>query len=534
MVKFCLVVTAMLTSVLQTSLPAQTITSAQNPASNILTGLPNYGIAQGSIFVLYGAGLGPAAISVAPSLPFLTALAGTSISVTSGGTVYSPFMIYTLTNQIAAVMPSSVPAGAATVQVTYNGATGAAFATTIVPSAFGISTLNTTGGAGAVLTYPTATAPFYAVVSKADSVKPGSTYTMWGTGLGAANKDNDLATNGDLGTPVQVWVGGLPAVVSYRGRSGAPGLDQINFTIPAGVTGCGVSLIVQTRNIVSNNTTIPVAAGGGACSDPMTPSNAGIAPALAKGSVVFGVVSLRQNLRPGSGQPPTVVASNSGAATFLRYTASAYSLLNPGTTPSNGSCTTQILNGTSAANAIGLDAGTAISVGQPDGTTTKLTVPFALLKGSYSGTPTSLAPGAYALSGTGGADAGGFSATLAVPAPLVWLNQTALAAAPIIRSQPVTVTWSGGDPNSYATITGTTLLGSSLSLTSTQVFFSCTAPISAGQFTVPASVLLALPPSPAGNLSVGSATNPVAFSATGVDVGYAAASSTFAATVSYQ
>jgi len=52
--------------------------SVQNPASNILPGLPNFGIAQGSIFVVYGTNLGPSTISVAPSLPLPAALSGTS------------------------------------------------------------------------------------------------------------------------------------------------------------------------------------------------------------------------------------------------------------------------------------------------------------------------------------------------------------------------------------------------------------------------------------------------------------------------
>lgn len=102
---------------LATGLLAQTITSMQNPASNILFGMPNFGIAQGSIFVLYGNGMGPAAISIAPTLPLSTSLAGTSIRVTLGGAVYSPFIVSTFNSQVVAVMPSNVPVGSATVEV---------------------------------------------------------------------------------------------------------------------------------------------------------------------------------------------------------------------------------------------------------------------------------------------------------------------------------------------------------------------------------------------------------------------------------
>jgi len=46
--------------------------SVVNPASNIPGGLPNSGPAQASIFVVYGAGMGPAALALAGSLPLPT------------------------------------------------------------------------------------------------------------------------------------------------------------------------------------------------------------------------------------------------------------------------------------------------------------------------------------------------------------------------------------------------------------------------------------------------------------------------------
>src|ERR1700722_3170576 len=111
------------------SLSAQipTITSVQNPASNILPGLPNYGMAQGQIFVLYGTNLGPATIVQPTSLPLPVLLGGTSVTITGVGspTVYKAPLIYALNTQVAAVMPSGVPLGlGATIQVTYNGVAG--------------------------------------------------------------------------------------------------------------------------------------------------------------------------------------------------------------------------------------------------------------------------------------------------------------------------------------------------------------------------------------------------------------------------
>jgi uncharacterized protein (TIGR03437 family) len=531
------------TGLMTTALSAQTITSVQNPASNILVGLPNYGIAQGSIFVLYGSNLGPTTISQAPVLPFGTTLSGTSIKITAGGSTYNAFMIYTLNSQVAAVMPSNVPVGPATVQVTYNNNPGAAFPTTIVATNFGISTVNQTGTGPAVVTYINSSNG-YSVITNQDSTKPGSIYTMWGTGLGAANSDSNIATNGDLGTPITVWVGGQKANVTYRGRSGSPGLDQVNFAIPAGLSGCNISVVVQTSNLVSNTTTIPVAPNGGACSDPVSPSNAAINAALAKGSVSIAAVGLSQsNISLGTilGTPINQ-STNAGSASFYRYTPAQYAFVNPASVASYGSCTVSITTSTSgtpttALNFTGLDAGSVITVTPPSGSASNLTT-TALAKGFYSGTLSGLPAGTYKISGTGGADVGAFSVSLPVASPLVWTNQTSLSLNPIVRSQSATITWTGGDPGSYATILGVSAQTSGGTTTSVQFF--CTAPVSAGQFTIPSSVLLALPASSVtqgisnGYLYVGSTTAPVAFTAPGVDTGYAIAASSNATLVNYQ
>lgn len=265
------------------------ITSIQNPASNTLPGLPNFGIAQGSIFVLYGSGMGPTTISLAPSLPYSTTLGGTSITVTAGGLTFSPYIIYTLNTQIAAVLPSSVVLGSATIKVTNFGLTSAPFSTTIVQNNFGASTINQTGTGAAVLTYPISSAPFYGIVSGTNSAIPGNTYTMWGTGLGPAaggNSDNNVNVFANVGPQVTVLVGGVSAAVTYYGRSpgAGPGLDQINFTIPSGLSGCNVSLVVQTTgtpSTLSNNTTVPISANGGVCTDPFSIQASTWAPLLA-------------------------------------------------------------------------------------------------------------------------------------------------------------------------------------------------------------------------------------------------------------
>lgn len=58
------------------------------------------------------------------------------------------------------------------------------------------------------------------------------------------------------------YVGTEAATAIYRGRAGFTGEDQINFVVPAGVTGCYVPVAVKIGKIVSNFVTMPIAAAG--------------------------------------------------------------------------------------------------------------------------------------------------------------------------------------------------------------------------------------------------------------------------------
>jgi hypothetical protein len=61
------------------------------------------------------------------------------------------------------------------------------------------------------------------------------------------------------------------------------------------------------------------------------------------------------------------------------------------------------------------------------------------------------------------------------------------------RAQPLTITWSGGDANGYVDIEGSAQGGPSNGYT---VSFDCAAPTTAGHFTIPPSILMAMPPGP--------------------------------------
>jgi hypothetical protein len=63
---------------------APSMTDVQNAASDIPSGLPNGGIAEGALFVVKGSNLGPATFIQQTSFPFTTSIGGASIQVRWG------------------------------------------------------------------------------------------------------------------------------------------------------------------------------------------------------------------------------------------------------------------------------------------------------------------------------------------------------------------------------------------------------------------------------------------------------------------
>jgi hypothetical protein len=245
----------------------------------------------------------------------------------------------------------------------------------------------------------------------------------------------------------------------------------------------------------------------------------------------------------GGGTTTTANAS----ASFFRYTADQ---LNASTFPvaTIGSCVIF----SSAGNNVGttnpvlptsLNAGPAINVSGPSGNAV-----LTLQSGFYAPTgqlPNTFIPGGGGTfkfdNGSGGPDVGAFTTQAMLSAPLVWSNMSSITT--VNRSQGVTVNWTGGASNSYVSISGVSIGGTQSAPLA--VIFICTAPVSALTFTVPAAVLLALPPSltmsvggvtisVGGGLSVSNYSNPVSFTAPGLDLGYVNAYVTNGTSVTYQ
>jgi hypothetical protein len=88
---------------------------------------------------------------------------------------------------------------------------------------------------------------------------------------------------------------------------------------------------------------------------------------------------------------------------------------------------------------------------------------------------------------------GPLSFSFPIPAQVTWTNETSLSSGPPIdRTQPLVITWSGGDANGFVDIAGQGQIGPSQNPTFSY-YFDCAAPTAPGQFTIYPSTLLPMP-----------------------------------------
>ena len=475
-----------------------------NAASYSPAGLPNSAISQGSIFIVFGNNLGPASI-VSASFPLPTALAGTSATVTVNGATISPIMVYTLASQVAMVMPSSTPTGNGTITITYNGQTSPAAAVQVVAASFGVFTLNQGGSGPAVVTDAN-----NGVTSLTHAAAPGQTLVLWGTGLGKISTDETQPPpQGNVGPKPTVWVGSQQANVVYWGRAGCcAGVDQINFQVPAGMTGCYVPVAVETGGAVSNFGSIAVTGSGSVCSDPVALSSAQLAQVERGQNLNVATLALSRSTVSLNLPPPgssTTTTTDSGSASFVRYTPIQLTSSGFGQMVSVGGCMVFTINGSATVvdpvQPMGLDAGNSVGIGGTNGTVELRSLSS---KGYYGGSlgsstnpPLFLDIPAHTMNVFGGADVGDFALELQMPPALNWTNQSSTST--VSESQGVSVNWTNAVPNGYVQVTGSSFSVDQNGNLGAGASFYCTANAGSngtGQFSIPRPVLLSLPLSP--------------------------------------
>lgn len=540
------------------SLPvlAQTsINYIENNYSYIYPGSPNYGIAPGSLFIVEGKGLAPSTQSASLTAGLPISFNGVSVSVNVNGTRTNGYLYYTYasgsTTQIGVVLPSTVAAGTGTLTV-MNGTQSATANITVVTTAVGIDTLSGSGTGRAI-----AEDANFNLLTSTNAANPGQTIVLWGTGSGPdpANDDHTYPQKQDNLTnlPLEVDIGGVEASISYRGRSQYPGVDQINVVVPQGVSGCYVSVVAYNGTSISNFASIPVAASGKTCTDPVP--GYGLSYYAANNTydytgnntqalnVVYGAEMQALNSTGALKMANLVYETDSSPpggtlfgipipstewvpeASFSQYNPGALYEMLQEYMVSEGSCTVfpsfpMSLTGATA----GIDAGTVTLTGS-NGNATLSESPTGTYSVGVSSSFIGANPGTFTYSnGAGGPSVGGFSAAFTYPSPpLVW-NQQSMQSA--VRSQPLTLTWTGGVPGTAVVIMG--FSGADLVPQGGTKYFLCVAPESAGKFTIPVSVLSSLPPTASLDglnstawMAVSNSTNPIAISVPGFNLGWA-------------
>jgi uncharacterized protein (TIGR03437 family) len=488
-----------------TATPTPTITAVQDNGSQTAN------IAEGSIFIVKGTNLSATGVAGPFSLPYPASSGGVQIAFTpipaAPPTTAYLVELYNQSgiNQLAAILPSTAAPGNYNVTVTNNnGVVSAPFAVTVVQHKPGLFTQDSTGTGLAVVQN-------FISVSEYDidrfttgaiggftisPATPGQTLIAWATGLGPiATGDNTAPPflNFLPGLNVQVIVGGVSITPTFAGRSGYPGEDQINFTLPSNIpTGCTVSFQVSVNGILSNATFLSIApnATAGAC------VAAGLTTAQLQslddgGTLTGGGFQLEQF----SG-----IALAGGGFTQVTGFQLASS---PVVASQPGVC--QVSQSTSGPATVGisssatyLDAG-AIALTGPSGSNIT-NAPLTETSNSYNLTITepgtvgipnaSIVGGTYTLKGAGGKDVGPFSASIVLGTQL-----TVTGGLPVIvnRGAGLALNWTGGNSTDTVEIFGS----------SGATSFLCFTTAGSGSFTVPASILNQLPAVTAAAISAG-------------------------------
>ncbi|MBI2686398.1 MAG: hypothetical protein HYX27_08785 [Acidobacteria bacterium] len=501
------------------------ISADNNSVVNANSYLPD--IARGSWFVIFGSRMGPAALAIASGAPFPPELSGTRVTFTpaAGGTAIDARLWYTSADQLAALLPSSAVAGDYDVRVVFNNQMSPPRRVRVVERNFGFATVEQNGSGPAQATnanlnngaslvrFTTGSIGFNNLNWQYRPAYPGETLILWGTGLGPdTQSDVTGGTSGDQTAAgnIRVIVGDAEIVPAYAGRSsGSPGLDQINFTLPAGVTrGCTVSLQVRAGGRLSNFGSLAIANSGQAqCTHPVLTESQlrrlDQGGTLTAGGLGISKLRLKATL-PGLGSLETMNEDTNGA--FSRYSISQIADANFSIVQV-GACMSFRRTGDIGAINAGtvsqtLNAGSQLTLNGPNVSNRALpnqqnryaaTLFSSGIGGGATGNPT-VTQGAYTITGPGGPDIGPFTASVNFPGTFEWTNEASLPAV-IPRNRNLALTWTGGGDGLVVALgfAGTQVSGQPVSGTYDVAGFVCTVQASAGTLTVPSSAMQRLP-----------------------------------------
>lgn len=479
-----------------------------NAASFAKPSLPGGSIALGSIFSIFGNGLGPAVSVQVSAFPLRTNLGGVSVKVTQGSTSVDVIPIYVAAGQVNAIMPSTTPLGLVSLQVTYNGQKSNPAPVRVANSSFGTFSA-AGGGSGPAIVFNFVSQTLQPINSLTASAYPGQIVTLYGTGLGPVSADNVAPPSATLPTPVEIWLGGKAVAASeiqYSGRTSCcAGIDQLVFRIPPEAPlGCYVPLFIRTDHAVPGNaTTVAIQAPGNAnCSDPFNPFGFLYQSAGKAGAILL---SRLQFLAQIDTDQPASFTVDYGSASFSEEIGSQFFFNSHFAFPPPGSCaiytgSQDLLAGGTlpgiAPTAGFLDAGASLTTSGSLGVRPLIRSAnpgfYESILGSDlsgSGLPALfLNPGSFSITGTGGANVGSLQSTVTVAPVLQFAGLTGLTT--IARNQDLNLTWEAPDP----AVQLVAIAGSNYDVpTDSSAAFFCTALPSDRSLTVPSWVLSSLP-----------------------------------------
>lgn len=503
--------------------------SILNAASFMQPSLPGGALARGSMFSIFGRNLGPATPAQATSFPLPATLQSVSIRLTQGAQSVDVYPIYVSATQINAIMPSNAPLGAASLQLTYNGARSNPAPVRIAPNAPGLFTA-TGYGAGPGIFQNYVSAAEQPINSALNPAKPGQVVTLWGTGLGPINTaDNVAPPIGNVAAPVLVYLGGKQVNrILYSGRAPCcSAVDQIVFEVPVDAPeGCFVPVQLKSGEVVSNAVTIAVKKEGGPCTD----GEGVLSTSLAAGQKTGLAIAARVRMRADTSVPVNRDFTGDFASVFLNQAANAPFNYDPILAlPPAGACSTYTVSGDLLGGA-GLQrfpgrslAAGALTIAGVRGPLTLSGNTLLGLSGELPGTvnlPLFLNSGVATIRAAGGTEVGAFSVSLDVPNGVTWINRDSLSV--IDKNAPLTFRFTGAS--------GRTVLVGGVGVdlpTNTSAMFLCSVPPGEESFTVPTIPMSNLPSGRSRNLRtpaalfVGAISDRKPIAATGLDASLA-------------
>jgi uncharacterized protein (TIGR03437 family) len=460
-------------------------------------------IARGSFMSIYGQNFG-AQTGPPSSLPLPTTLGTTQVTIKSGSSTYKAFLHFVSPGQINAILPSAVPAGAASMTVTVGTTTSSAAPFFVVESSLGMFTLNSQP-AGMAIAQNFESATSLPLNLYTNPARQGQTMILWGTGLGAytAGSDDGPPQAGNIVNNATVLVAGIEITPFYAGRApGIPGVDQINFTLPDNIPdGCSLYLQVQIPGSnQSGSATIAKSSDAPVCQHSFGISTDQLSSLQSGGSLkaALAVVQRGHGILGVSNGKVFGTLSEQVRVVFQKFAAYSSPLSNQNLpfsfSQAAGTCAVIKIDGTNLdfidfdvnPQGTNLDAGSGLMLSGPS-TSMALNSfgPTKIYDGAdipgVSSAQSVLVDGDWTISGSGGHDIGPFSA------PFTLQNQFKLTSVPttIKRGQTLTLGWSGGGSSDSDTVR---LIAFRLQASGLTPVVICTAPANAGTFDIPGNL----------------------------------------------